>query len=56
MANALKIISTLLSYPSKELQEASFELKAAVLDDGLTGEPAKALLNDLIDDIAKRDV
>ena len=56
MANALKIISTLLSYPSKELKEAAFELKAAVLDDGLTGDAEKALLNQLIDDIASRDV
>ncbi|MGJ8527176.1 nitrate reductase molybdenum cofactor assembly chaperone [Maritalea sp.] len=56
MANALKIISTLLSYPSKELQAARLELKAAVLEDGLTGAPEKALLNELIDDITTRDV
>lgn len=56
MANALKIISTLLSYPSKELKEAALELKAAVLADGLTGDGEKALLNALIDDIASLDV
>lgn len=56
MANALKIISTLLSYPSKELQAAAFELKEALVADRLTSEREKALLVELIDDIAARDV
>ncbi len=52
---ALKIISLLLSYPDRELLEGLPELKAALTDNDIPrGVPA--LLNRLIDDLAKQDV
>lgn len=56
MANALKIISALLSYPTRELIEAGPELHAAVGADTVTGEKEKAWLSALIDDLCGRDI
>lgn len=56
MANALKIISALLSYPSAELIAAGEELRAAVAADAMTGPREKAWLNALIDDLTGRDL
>ncbi len=56
MANALKIISNLLSYPTKELIDAGPELHAALASDTVTGEREKAWLGALIDDLCGRDI
>ncbi len=56
MANALKIVSLLLSYPSAELLAARDELRAALAADRLTGDKQKALLAALIDDLGGRDL
>jgi len=56
MANALKIVSLLLSYPSAELLAAKDELRAALAADRLTGDKQKALLAALIDDLGGRDL
>ena len=56
VANALKILSLLLSYPSAELLEAAGELHAALDADNMLGRRDKALLAALIDDLARRDV
>jgi nitrate reductase delta subunit len=53
---SLKIISLLLSYPSRKLQEAVPELKAALETDTLAGDREKALLAQLADDIAGLDL
>jgi len=56
MANALKIVSLLLSYPSAELLEAADELHAALDADRMLGRRNKALLAALIDDLARLDL
>ena len=56
MANALKIISALLSYPTGDLREAGPELRLALDHDGMTGPEEKVWLGALIDDLAGRDV
>lgn len=56
MANALKIISALLSYPTDELLAAGEELHAALAADTMTGRREKAWLGALIDDLSGRDL
>ena len=56
MANALKIISALLSYPTADLIAAGEELRAAVAADTMTGRREKAWLGALIDDLGNRDL
>lgn len=56
MANALKIISLLLSYPSAELLAGRDELHTALAADRLTGKKEKASLAALIDDLAGLDL
>lgn len=56
MANALKIISVLLSYPSPELLKAAGELQAALAADRMIGPREKPLVSALIDDLARLDV
>lgn len=56
MANALKIISLLLSYPTPELLVAGPELRAALAADRMTAPREKGWLAALIDDLAGRDL
>jgi len=56
MANALKITSVLLSYPTRELLDAAPELHAALEADGSIGKQQKAWLGALIDDLAAHDI
>lgn len=56
MANALKIVSILLSYPTAELLAAAPELHAAIRNDQLTGSREKAWLDALVDDLSGRDL
>ena len=56
MANGLKIISALLSYPTRELIEAGPELRAALAADIMTGSEEKLRLGALIDDLAGLDI
>lgn len=56
MANALKIISVLLSYPSAELLAAADELREAIAADRLAGPREKAWLRALVDDLSGRDL
>jgi len=56
MANALKIISALLSYPTKELIEAAPELHRALKADVQANARAKAWIAALIDDISAHDI
>ncbi|MEZ5925853.1 MAG: nitrate reductase molybdenum cofactor assembly chaperone [Hyphomicrobiaceae bacterium] len=52
----LKVLSALLDYPTKELQEASSELKAVLRSEALLGRSDLEALCALIDDIASRDI
>ena len=56
MANALKIISVLVSYPTTDLLEAGPQLHAALDADGMIGEGEKILLGALIDDLCAHDI
>jgi nitrate reductase molybdenum cofactor assembly chaperone NarJ/NarW len=56
MANALKIISALLSYPGNDLVAAGPDLHKALAADTMTGPAEKAALGALIDDICARDI
>ena len=56
MANALKVISALLSYPSQALIDAGPELHAVLDADKNLGKKEKAGLGALIDDICALDV
>jgi len=56
MANSLKIISALLSYPTKELLEAGDELRQALAGDIQANNKARAWLRALIDDISALDI
>jgi len=56
MANALKIISALLSYPTKELLEAKNELCLALAEDDQANAKAKAWILALVDDICGHDI
>ena len=56
MANALKIISLLLSYPTPELLAAGPDLRAALDADSMTGPREKSWLAALIDDLTGRDL
>ncbi len=52
---AYKVVSLLLSYPTKELLEAMPEIRCAI-DASSLKKPIKASLNCLVDDIGHRDV
>jgi len=56
MINALKIISLLLSYPTKALLEAGGELQLALDADKMTSPAEKKLLGALIDDLVAHDI
>lgn len=56
MANGFKIISALLSYPSKDLIDAGPELRAALAADTMVGKKEKKRLGALIDDLVGRDI
>ena len=56
MANALKIISLLLSYPTADLLAAAPEIHAALEADPMTGRREKAWLGALADDLAALDL
>lgn len=56
MANALKIISVLLSYPSAELQEAIPEIGEAIARDSLMGPKDKSRIAALAADLGQSDV
>ncbi|MCM0752482.1 nitrate reductase molybdenum cofactor assembly chaperone [Brucella pseudogrignonensis] len=56
MNKALKIISLLLSYPSKDVQSGREELKAAVASDPSLSPGIQKLLDNLIDDLCKGDL
>ncbi|NOZ33236.1 MAG: nitrate reductase molybdenum cofactor assembly chaperone [Alphaproteobacteria bacterium] len=56
MANALKIISALLSYPGPDLIAAGPDLHKALAADTMTGPAEKTALGALIDDICTRDI
>ena len=56
MANALKIISALLSYPTQDLLDAGPELHEALNADTMTGVAEKAWLGALIDDLSALDI
>ncbi|MCP4316890.1 MAG: nitrate reductase molybdenum cofactor assembly chaperone [Hyphomicrobiales bacterium] len=56
MNTTLKVISLLLSYPTKELQDAIPELNTAVDADSGTGKCEALLIKRLADDIASLDL
>jgi nitrate reductase delta subunit len=56
MANALKILSALLSYPSTDLIAAKDELYAALALDTSIDDTRKGLVRALIDDLVHADV
>ncbi|MHB1103633.1 MAG: nitrate reductase molybdenum cofactor assembly chaperone [Devosia sp.] len=56
MANVLKIVSLLLSYPTRDLLNAGSELRDALDADTMTGPREKAWLGALIDDLAGHDL
>jgi len=56
MANALKIVSVLLSYPGQDLIDAGRELNRQLAFDTLTAPKQKAWLQELIDDLVGMDV
>ena len=56
MANALKILSVLLSYPSADLVTAKDELYAALAFDRTIDDARKGLVRALIDDLVHRDI
>lgn len=56
MANALKIISLLLSYPTKELLEGADELHQALSADKMANGKTKKLLKKLIDEVCSLDL
>jgi nitrate reductase delta subunit len=56
VANALKILSALLSYPTDELVAAREELNAAIAADAMTDQREKAWLGAIVDDLAGRDL
>ncbi|MCC0025204.1 MAG: nitrate reductase molybdenum cofactor assembly chaperone [Hyphomicrobiaceae bacterium] len=56
MANVLKIISALLSYPTQELLDAGQELQAALDAESTMAPRHKTLVRALIDDLASRDI
>ncbi|MEC9368748.1 MAG: nitrate reductase molybdenum cofactor assembly chaperone [Pseudomonadota bacterium] len=56
MTKTLKVLSLLLSYPTKELQQAAPELSAAMEAEGLITAPELRALNGLIDGIGKGDL
>lgn len=56
MHTTLKIISALLSYPTKDLVKGSGELHAALNGDAGVSDKVKTLIGALIDDISAHDV
>ncbi len=56
MANALKIISVLLSYPTAELREAVPEIEAAIAQESRLGAKDKASVAALAADLGKLDL
>lgn len=56
MAKVLKIISLLLSYPTRDLLGASTELHQALAADKTVGDKEKVWLGALINDLASHDI
>jgi len=56
MIKTLKAISLLLSYPTRELQEAAGELKSAIAEEALLNERSQALTAKLAENIADLDL
>ena len=56
MANTFKVLSILLTYPSKEIASAGPDLKQALLDEGLVPDGVQRRLNSLCDELADRDL
>jgi nitrate reductase delta subunit len=52
----LKVLSALLSYPTPELASAATELKQALRTEGLLSDALRGRVEELIDDIQKRDI
>lgn len=56
MAQTLKVLSILLDYPTKEIQDAAPDLRRIIEDEGLVPSRLRAALFRLIDDLATRDL
>jgi len=56
MAQTLKVLSILLDYPTREVQEAAPDLRRIVEDEGLVPSRLRPGLARLIDDLATRDL
>jgi nitrate reductase delta subunit len=56
MISTFKVLSSLLTYPTQELQDACEELRIAVRDEGIVPLAAREPLDALIDDIAGGDL
>ncbi len=56
MIKTLKTISLLLSYPTRELQQASGELKTAIAEESIIGARSQKLVGKLADNIAELDL
>ncbi len=54
--NSLRVMAALLTYPSKELQGAADELKAALKSETFVGPKTLSGLNQLIDYVAETDL
>ncbi|MEO1226152.1 MAG: nitrate reductase molybdenum cofactor assembly chaperone [Pseudomonadota bacterium] len=56
MASIFKVLSVLLTYPSKEIAAAGADLKKALLDEGLVPDGLQRRLGRLCDELAGRDL
>ena len=56
MHKTLKVISLLLTYPSRELQQAAAELKQALAEDDWLSQRDRGLVEQLVDNIATTDL
>lgn len=56
MAKTFKVLSALLSYPTRELQAADEELKGALESEALLPEPCRKSIVRMIDEIATGDL
>jgi nitrate reductase molybdenum cofactor assembly chaperone NarJ/NarW len=56
MTRTFKALSALLSYPTRDLQDASVELRTAVHRENLVGSAVLRQLDALIDDVASGDL
>ena len=56
MARTYRALAALIAYPTEALQEATGEIAAVLVEEGLVPAPRRAAIDDLLAELAERDI